>query len=125
VSVCDRITIPFMLCMGKKNRSVSIYQCGKSKIDANTDFLNIYNLTEELELIKTVLFPDVGSKALIDFLRENKVLSVTSYSEKISLDDAYNNYKSLSSDGLNGSLKNVLETRLNILLYKTVGNTVG
>jgi hypothetical protein len=122
-SLCNIITIPFMLCCGKKNRTVSIYECGKAKIDANTDIIKLYNLTEELELIKAIMFPDAGSKVLLDFLVHNKILPATSAHERVSLDDVFNNFKNLPSDGLNSSLKTVFETKLNILLNRT-GNTL-
>jgi hypothetical protein len=119
ISLSGIISVPFMLCCGRKNRSVNIYQCGKAKIDANTDFIRLYNLTEELELIKTIMFPEERSRTLIDFLIENKVLSTNSGHEKTSVDEVINNYKNLLPEGLNNSLKSVFETKLNILLKNT------
>jgi hypothetical protein len=123
LSLRDVITIPFSTCCGKKGKSFNIYRYGKAKIDSNTDFIKLYNLTEELELLKAIMFPEAGLRMLLDFLMENKVLSVTPNHEKISVDEVYNNYKDLPSDGLNMSLKNVFEKQVNILLNKT-GNTL-
>jgi hypothetical protein len=118
VTACKMISIPFLKCLGTKSKTVSIYQQARGKIDGITDIIKLYNVAEELDLMKNILFTD-EARTLIDFLMNNKVLTQPSSNvAKVSLDEVYNIYKDLALNELNNSLRNVFELRLNAMTNK-------
>jgi hypothetical protein len=113
-NICKIFGMPFLDCLGLKSKSVNMYQCGVAKIRENTDIIKIYNLVEELDLLKAVLFPE-NSKRLIDFLMKYKVLAKVSGNEKITAEEVYDNYKSLAASEVNNPLINIFEMKLNLM----------
>jgi hypothetical protein len=85
VSMCTIVTMPFMICCGKKNRTVSIYECGKTKIYVNTDFIRLYNSTG-VRVNYDYLFLQARTIVLIDFLIQNKTLTPSSCNDKINVE---------------------------------------
>jgi hypothetical protein len=114
LNVCKIFGMPFLECLGVKSKSVNMYQCGVAKIRQNTDIIKLYNLVEELDLLKAVLFPE-NSRKLIGFLMKYKVLDKASSDEKFSMEEVYDNYKGLASSEVNNSLVDIFEMKLNLI----------
>jgi hypothetical protein len=113
------LCLPLLECFGKKTPNLHYYEIGKRKIEENTDIIKVFNLAEEIELIKKILFKD-GSVKLINFLMKNQVLSINDKPSAINYDELCSHYNNLNTSEIEISLKNVFDMKLNAILNNNI-----